>query len=448
MNRAKTPFRAMIQKADPTHRRFLREAAKIMEAREIDPQGLLARGHGELLRILNERGVKGAAQVARLIPGAITHLATKFPGVGLPITPAAPTHRHALGTPRTEPRQFRCDIVTAWRAVRGRRRDDPRSACAVHTYRVYIRSTREFLAAARRAGIEFDEDSGIEDLTYETVRLAALDQLRNDYATSNVVRIISGVLAVSRDLLPAEHPHIKGLEDQRAAKAVKRDRALPHAMEAQLANLMASDALPRLHALPNIIEASAKEAGCGRKDRIARRQYAVLLGLKIDHFGLSEKQAVGLNIETDIVHLNGKRQLRLWPISAKAKHRFEPMTEESIGRLDRLLQARKQEGLESPLLFPSRRDMFKPRPDVASPEGHPQSKRQPEPGKAVLQGLYSEILKFGNLDMTFLVIRDLFVRVLLEEGVEPFIVARRAGYANVRSMTTRMRAYFRAAGVS
>lgn len=100
----------------------------------------------------------------------------------------------------------------------------------------------------------------------------------------------------------------------------------------------------------------------------------------------------------------------------------------------------------SPLLFPSRKHNFGPgKVKLGHNDGGSDELRRRKTS-SILEGLYKEIRVATGLELTFMGIQDLVARVLLESGIDPFIVARRAGYKHVRSLETRMRAHFRTEG--
>jgi len=145
-----------------------------------------------------------------------------------------------------------------------------------------------------------------------------------------------------------------------------------------------------------------------------------------------------MNLTCDIVINQGKKYLHLSPLVRGGQCTVEPMTEESSQRLERLFSVKRQTGLSSPLLFPSREENF----------GDGSSCRKLRGTANVMQCLYADIQAATGLKLTFTDIKDLVVRVLLESGIEPFVVARRAGYKHLRSVEQRMAAFFRAVGPS
>jgi hypothetical protein len=444
MKTPKNEFRKMLQEADPGYRHCLRKAADLMEWHGFNPRELLGLGPTKIESLLTRRNVKNAAGLARRVPGALNHLAERFPDAGLPVIPVGPAARHALPRRRDEPRLFRIGIVTAWRANRCRHAEDPASTCSPLSFQTYLRSARVALAACRRAEIAIDDEFGLEDLTYADVVLATLDQLRGEYSPKTVLTILNGVIAVARHVLVPDHPHLAFLEAQRGSRALQPSRELSHVAELRLAEIMCSGGVQKLLAVPDSIEESALAPNCGRKDRVARMQYAFLLGLKFDHPGLTEKQAVRLNLATDIQVRNGKHFLVLWPTAKEGMPTWEPITEHSMERLTRLWTTKKNANLLSTLLFPTREENFRAVDDER--DGRKLRTPQFRGTGPVLATLYREIKLVSGLDVTFMGIKDLIVRVLLEAGVPPFIVARRAGYLNVRSLHLRMAAVFRTIG--
>lgn len=445
MKKLEDPFRIMLQQAAPGYRHCLRHCAGLMERHGHSPQAVLALGPAEIERLLTERHVKDARGLARRMPGALTHLAERFPNAGLPVTPAGPPTQYTLPRRRDEPHQFRADVVGAWMAHKRRRAEDSKSVCTSLTFRTHIRSTRELLAASCRAGIEVDDEVGLEALTYPSIALSTLDQLRDSYSPKTVLKIFGGVIAVARAVLEPDHPHLAWLEAQRSSRTLQPSRELSHPAEIMLARIMSSDGVQRLLAVPDQIEESARAPNCGRKDRVGRMQYAYLLAMKFDHPGLTEKQGVRLNLETDIQVHEGRHFLVLSPTVKGGACTWEPMTERSVQRLNRLRTAKKTAGLPSALLFPTREENFGAA-DVAKRDGQGSRTPQFRGTGAVLNTLYREIKIFTGLDLTFMNITDVIVRVLLESRVDPFIVARRAGYRNVRSLESRMAALFRMRG--
>lgn len=445
MKKYRSDFCEMTQQASPGMRHCLRTCAGLMEKHGLSARELLALGPAEITRLLVENSIKDAMGLARRMPGALTHLAEKFPNAGLPITPAAPSTQHALQRRRDEPRQFRADVVGAWTAHKRRRAEDSKSVCTPLTFRTHVRSTREFLAAGCRAGIEVDDGVGLEALTYPSIALSTLDQLRDSYSPKTVLKIVGGVIAVARAVLEPDHPHLAWLGTQRGSRTLQPSRELSHPAEVMLARIMSSDGVQRLLAVPDQIEESALGPHCGRKDKLARLQYAFLLALKFDHLGLTETQGARLHLTTDIQVRDGRHFLVVSPTVKGGACTWEPMTERSVQRLSRLRTAKKTAGLPSALLFPTRKENFGA---ADNDERDGQGSRTPQfrGTGAVLNTLYREIKFFTGLDLTFMNITDVIVRVLLESRVDAFIVARRAGYRNVRSVELRMAALFRTRG--
>ena len=88
-------------------------------------------------------------------------------------------------------------------------------------------------------------------------------------------------------------------------------------------------------------------------------QYGFLLGLKLDHPGLTEAQAVRLNFQSDIQASDGKYFLILWPIVRDGNCTSEPMTERSVERLRKLWASKQNAGLTKPISFTaSKRAIF------------------------------------------------------------------------------------------
>lgn len=440
---SKSRFRMLLPSAAPAYQHILRKAADLMENGGLTPHALVDLGPEERERRLRALQVPHAVSVARRIPAALTYLDRKFPGENLPVTAPELTGRHALPRRREEPRQFRLDMVAGYRALAQRRADEANDAHQPCTDRTNVRSCREYWAAVARAGIEMDDEFGLEAATCEPVALATLDRLRRDYALTTVQKILGGVIAVSALVLTPDHPHVGWLGTQRGAKNGQPGRALSHKTETKLAAIMSTGGVQRLLAVPDLIEGSASARGLARKDEIARLQHAFLLGLKFDHPGMTERQAATLHLVRDIDKIADRQCLKLWPTSKSSSFVAEPLSEQSKRRLQLLLKNKQRTGLTSPYLFPSREENF-----CAAPRGGDETVRSGRRTSVVLSALYQEIYRHTGFKLVFMDLKDLIVKVLLESGIEPFIVARRAGYRHVRSMETRMRAHFQAAAAS
>jgi len=300
---SKSRFRMLLPSAAPAYQHILRKAADLMENGGLTPHTLVDLGPEERERRLRALQVPHAVSVARRIPAALTYLAKKYPGENLPVTAPELTGRYALPRRREEPRQFRLDMVAGYRALAQRRADEASDAHQPCTDRTNVRSCREYWAAVARAGIEVDDEFGLEAATCEPVALATLysvhvrtrklrtsetplrswstrkpvfgfsrgrsiDRLRRDYALTTVQKILGGVIAVSALVLTPDHPHVGWLGTQRSAKNGQPGRALSHKTETKLAAIMSTGGVQRLLAVPDLIEGSASARGLARKDEI------------------------------------------------------------------------------------------------------------------------------------------------------------------------------------
>jgi hypothetical protein len=429
----------LLQDADASYRQCLRKAADVMERDGIDAAAVVRKSPDEITRLLAGLKVKDPEALARRMHAAIYHLACKFPDAGLPATPTPARDIQELPRRRTLRRRFRSELVGAYLAVSRLRLSDPDAAGKPITLWTQLRCCREMLSAAVRGGTVVSDEFGFEALSYEPIARVALDRLRAYYSPKTASKILGGFIKLAGLVLGLDHPHVAWLRDQRTP----RNRALQHGPETKLAKIMSSDGVQRLLEAPDQIAACSTEAGCARKDEIGRLQHAVCLGLKLRHPALRPAQAVKLDFNEDIKLVEGKRCLVLWPASKGRQAVAEPMAREDLGRIKQLQAARRRTGLSSSLLYPTRDEAFADAPvHDAGRSTRPRHRK----GGAPLQGLYLEIKLSTGLKVDFQDIKDLIARVWLESGIEPFVVARRAGYVHVRSLETRMSAHFKSKG--
>ena len=438
--RSKTRFRVLLQAAAPSDRHILRKAADVMEAQKLTPQALVKLDAAELERLLRARNVPKAASTARRIPLALTRLAVIHPGENLPVAALKPSPRNIMPRRRDEPRRFRLDLVVVGAALKHARATMGVDGHKPLTDYTILRSAREYRAAAARAGISMNDDLGLEALTYEPLALATIDCLKKEHTLKTIGKILGGVIAAAELVLGPDHPHVLWLRVQRQSKPNQPSRALTHTTEKKLGVILACGGVSSLLQVPRRIEASLSDAYLGRKDEIGRRQLALLAQLKLDHPALSGKQAVALHLGNEIEEIDGCLHLRLWPAWKDAESCAEPLSPEGCRLLRALTFARKRTGLDSLHLFPSRAELF-PAGAVNKGENLPLIRRQTGP---TLSTLSAEIKKHTGYQLTFQDLQDLIVAVLLESGIEPFVVARRAGYRYTRSLEIRMRTRFQA----
>ncbi len=438
--RSKTRFRALLNSAPLSDRHVLRKAADVMEAHKLTPQALGKLDAEELERLLRARDVPNATRTARRIPSALTRLALMHPGEDLPIAALVPPPCNALPGRRDEPRRFRLEMIAVGHALKCARVTKGVDGHKPSTDATTLRSVREYRAAAVRVGIAMNDDLGLEGLTYESLALATIDCLKQEHTLKTVGKILVGVTAAAELVLGPDHPHVLWLRVQRRSRSNQPSRALTHATEKKLAVILARGGVQSLLQVPQRIEASLSDAYLGRKDEIGRRQLAFLAQLKLDHPALSGTQAVALHLGKEIEEIDGCLYLRLRRAWKDAKPFAEPLSPEGCRLLRALILARKRNGLDSPYLFPSRAELFPA--NVVNEEKETLSiRRQTGP---TLSALSAEINKHTGFKLTFQDLQDLVVAVLLESGIEPFVVARRAGYRYTRSLEIRMRARFQA----
>ncbi len=341
------------------------------------------------------------------------------------------------------PRRLRCDLIAAYKAEK-RRREDPRRIGAVVeiTSQSHQRSVREAYGAFTRLGYEWASDFGIEDLTDPLLIVEVLDQLKAENGSIRTIsRIGYGVAAALQEVCGEEHPHWEALQDVLKRAGVYPDHAAPEYSQQHLELLLAHSGFGRLKAAICDIVKTALKPGLGRKDRAARLAYAFLLSLKLAHPALTEKSAARLHLRQDITLRDGRPRLRLVLAGKPVAVIWQEMEPLSCILWRLVLSYREMVGLSTGLLFPTRDDLF--RGDSRSNVTLDKSKMTHRGTAPVMLALSSDIEFVTGIKVTFSDLKDLVVRVWLEDGLDELIVAKRAGYKFTRSMLLRHAPFFK-----
>ena len=295
---------------------------------------------------------------------------------------------------------------------------------------------RSFVAALSRTPVEQDSDTDIEVVTVPEIVVLGIEMLRAEkYEPTFVIKIVYGVLAVARRRLGDEHLHVLQLEKQ--LEKIQPSRGIGADGELTTARLLAGGAIRTLNNLPEKMLREKPGPRTGPNAIVARRQYAVMLRLKVDHAGLTEQQATRLDFTKDLRHgADGHTYLILKPIAKGKAPVEEVLTDEAVNLIKRLRLLRRRWGRDSPLLFP-------PRGSCVMAPGNEAVTRYRSVA-ATTSGLYAEIKHLTGLELTFAMLKDLIARFWLKAGVPSFVVARRVGYSSVRTLELRHAAWFRA----
>ena len=411
----------------------LKKATDLQEAYGLSLNQVASLSFEELADEFDKLGVKWPERIARKLLNTLLRLSFGHPEAGLPIIEVAGDLFNARIPLRSEPKQLRLDLATAYRKHKQSCRptnslDAERS---LQTLLIHVRRTRAFMGALRRApGVKsIGPNVGIEQLTTPKLAKLAFDQLKEEgYAKTSISMIGYSVAALFRDVVSETHPHLTWLEGYLGAHDVYPAKAMPFGKARRSQQLLADGGAALLMAAPRRIERRSDEAGIDRKDSTARLAYAVAASLKIHHLGITEGAIVRFNIDEDIFEELGCMFVRA-TVRGNTQIK-EEIAEETRGLASHLRQKRMEKGADQ-----SRPSLPATKTDCLS-----QSLRRPrlplnkrlklmaqrlpsnhgsERTRQSCRGSTPKFRSPPDLTLTFTEIKDLLVEILLEQAVYP-----------------------------